>query len=69
MSTLIFYSAAVALCAISTMLIHTSTSFSQPLPVSGEVKAKLRVTARVLIAVAAISAGMGVFAQVVSAHH
>jgi len=69
MSTFIFYTAAVALCGVSTILIHRSTSYTVPAGVNTAVKPKLRLAGRVLIAVAAVSAGMGVVAQIVSAHH
>jgi hypothetical protein len=69
MNTFIFYTTALLLCGVSTILIHTATSFSLPASASAIVKPTLRVAGRVLIAVAAFSAGMGVFAQIVSAHH
>ncbi len=69
MSIFIFYTAAVALCGVSTILIHSSTSYPVPVKVNAAVKPKLRLAGRVLIAIAAVSAGMGVVAQIVSAHH
>jgi hypothetical protein len=69
MSTFIFYTAAVLLCGVSTVLIHSASSYSLPADASAEVKSKLRFAGRLLIAVAAVSAGMGVFAQIVSIHH
>jgi uncharacterized membrane protein len=69
MGTFIFYTAAVALCGVSTILIHSSTSYAVPLKVNTALKPKLRLAGRVLIAIAAVSAGMGVVAQIVSTHH
>lgn len=67
MTTFIFYTMAVALCGVSTVLIHTSTSLTAPAPIV--VKPKLRLAGRVMIAIAAVSAGVGVVAQIVSAHY
>jgi len=69
MSTFIFYTTALLLCGVSTILIQTATSFSLPQGASAMMKPTLRVAGRVLIAVAAVSAGMGVFAQFLAAHH
>ena len=69
MSTFIFYTTALLLCGVSTILIQTATSFSLPAGASAALKPTLRIAGRVLIAVAAFSAGMGVFAQIVSVHH
>ena len=69
MNTFIFYLAAVTLCGLSTILIRNATVCSVAANMSNEVRSRCRLVGRVLIAVAAVFASIGVVAQYSSLHH
>ncbi len=69
MSTFLYYLAASALCGLSTILIRNATTYTMATNATSESRMRLRVLGRVLIAFAAVSAGMGAFAQITSFHH
>ena len=69
MNTFICYLLAVALCGISTVLIRNATAYTMATNVRAEIRGKCLLMGRVLIAIAAVSAGMGAITQFGSMHH
>jgi hypothetical protein len=63
MNTYIFYLAAVSLCGLSTILIHNATAYTVAVQASAAVRTRCRFVGRVLIAIAAVSAGIGAVSQ------
>ena len=69
MNILILYSAAVAFCGMSTVLLRNSAIYSMAKNGSVGMSARYLFAGRVLIAVAALSAGLGAVTQYTTLHH
>ena len=69
MNTMLFYLGAVTLCGFSAILIRETSPFSFPMGRMGENVSKRKFAGRILLIVAALFAGMGVLAQLLSSPH
>jgi len=69
MNTMIFYFGAVTLCGVAAILVRSASSYSLSSGLMGEHKSKRRFVGRIVLAVAALFAGMGVLAQLHSSYH